>query len=60
VPTSDDPVADANLAILALDSALKRIPNTPEGAEAWRSIKAALAKVARRESTLRKAPAKAA
>lgn len=59
IPTSDDPVADALLAILGLGQACKRIPT--EDVDGWAKVRKALTEVMRRESTLRqpaKAPAK--
>lgn len=57
ITPSADPVADAHLAIVGLDAALKRIENDDAGREAWKAIKAQLAAIARRETTLRKAQA---
>jgi hypothetical protein len=58
IPVSDDPVADALLAILGLDAAAKRIP--VEDAEGWGKVRKAITAIMRRESTLRKTAPKVA
>ena len=50
---SEDPVADAHLAIRGLDAALKRFPHDDDGYKAFRAVKAELAALMRRETTLR-------
>lgn len=55
IPTTDDPVADALTLVSALSEACKRIPQDDAGRKAWAQVKKAMAEVARRETTLRKA-----
>lgn len=52
IPTSEDPVADALLAILGLGEACKRIP--VEDTSGWDKVRKAVTEVMRRETTLRK------